>query len=138
MSQLRLAIRADDALRPELLRVLGEVVAAIGNKQVANELRISPGQLANALVGRNNNRFNVEWLPTLIRLDKTEALIRFLANHARFDLVAQSEPTDDEVDACVPEVAREELGQTYARIREKARDRAIEHARERARDASRR
>ncbi len=79
-----------------LQKEIATCVDEIGPKEFAYAVDVSASQLSHALAGRERHHVPMRWLPVLLRMAKTDRLLRFLAAMRGRDVVAPEVLTPEE------------------------------------------
>jgi hypothetical protein len=79
-----------------LQKEVAACVDEIGAKEFAYAVDVSASQLSHALAGRERHHVPLRWLPVLLRMAKTDRLLRFLAAMRGRDVVAPEVLTPEE------------------------------------------
>lgn len=85
-----------EQLWESLRREVAICVDEIGPKEFAYAVDVSASQLSHALAGRERHHIPLRWLPVLLRMAKTDRLLRFLAAMRGRDVVAPEVLTPEE------------------------------------------
>lgn len=79
-----------------LQKEIADCVDEIGPKEFAYAVDVSPSQLSHALAGRERHHVPLRWLPVLLKMAKTDRLLRFLAAMRGRDVIAPEVLTPEE------------------------------------------
>jgi hypothetical protein len=80
----------------ELLDAVGEVVRAVGLKQVAYDLDQQPSVLAHALAERERHYVRAEWLPYLVAHAPSDRIVALVASWRHLEVKPRHELTPAE------------------------------------------